>query len=116
MSVLLPSATVRILSPQRSLDAHGGDLTYGWTSRGPYPAHIGSAGQAEDVPEKRRTTGWTATLDPAAWPVSHLDRILVDGTGQILEVTGARLVADLAGAGIGHVSAACVEIAEATLA
>lgn len=113
MTVLLPSVTVRVLSPVDALDAHGGARVISWDSRGPFPAHVGRAAHAEDVTRERSTTTLTATIDPAAWPVGHRDRLLVVETGQVLEVQGARLVPDLAGARVGHVSASCLEIAEA---
>lgn len=113
MSLLLPSVTARVASPQSTLDPHGAETVHAWTERGPYPAHVGRAQHSEDVLQGRTVTGWQVDLDPAAWPLTARDRVLVVETGQVLEVTGARQVPDLAGAGVAHVVASCVEIAGA---
>lgn len=100
MSVLLPTTTVRVLSPQGALDLHGAEVTTGWTTRGPFSAHIYASGIApreQHDPVDRAVATRTADVDPAAWPISPDDRILDDRTGDVLEVVGATLVPNVPG-------------------
>lgn len=113
MSVLLPSGTLHVLSPQEAVDAHGSVQVTSWVQRGPYPCHrYQRFASTEELGERRRAVSPVQVdVDSAAWPIKSADRLLIDG-GPVLEVQSARIVPDLYGAGIGHVVVQALEIAE----
>lgn len=112
----LPTTTVHVLAPEQAVDSHGHAAAYAWTQRGPYPAHLAKPRFAEQHGDRDRlTVGWTVVLAPEAWPVRQQDRLLLED-GRVLQVTGSRLVPNVAGSPVdlAHVSADCLELAEAT--
>lgn len=113
MTVLLPTTTLHVLSPDRTLDSHGAEVTYGWQQRGPYPAHVVASTPSEDTDRERTVTGVVALVDPDAWPVRSADRLL-DAGGTVWEVTGAVLVPDVpdTDAGLAHARVTARLIAE----
>lgn len=112
MSVSLPSTTLHVLTPDTAQDAHGHRVAHTWLQRGPYPGHVGRASHGDRGTERdQQTASWQVQLDPAAWPVDAR-HVLVTADGKLLQVNGARLVADLqvGGDDISHVTASCTEV------
>lgn len=111
MAVSLPSTTLHVLTPDVAQDAHGHTVAHSWLQRGPYQAHLARPQHREDTDRERQLASWTVQINPEAWPLDSR-HVLVTAEGKLLQVVGARLVADLpvGGPDISHVSASCTEV------